>query len=38
MVAAKAAQGAADHHDGYQRIKTTLQALEAATLQRVAHG
>lgn len=30
-MAARAAQGAADHHDGYQRIKTTLQALAAIT-------
>lgn len=30
-MAARAALGAADHHDGYQRIKTTLQALAAIT-------
>jgi phage regulator Rha-like protein len=30
-MAARAAQGATDHHDGYQRIKTTLQALAAIT-------
>jgi phage regulator Rha-like protein len=28
LVAAKAAQGATDHHDGYQRIKTNLTALQ----------
>ena len=30
-MAARAAQGATDHRDGYQRIKSTLQALEAVT-------
>ncbi len=30
-MATRAAQGATDHHDGYQRIKTTLQALGAVT-------
>lgn len=30
-MAARAAQGATDHHDGYQRIKSTLQALAAIT-------
>ena len=34
-MAARAAQGAADHHDGYQRIKTTLQALAAITAPAV---
>lgn len=39
LVAVKATQGAANHRDGYQRIKATLQALEAVTLQRVSqHG
>ena len=28
LVASKTAQGAIDQHDGYQRIKTTLQALQ----------
>jgi phage regulator Rha-like protein len=28
LVAAKAAQGATDHHEGYQRIKTNLTALQ----------
>lgn len=36
MVASIAAQSAIDHHDGYQRIKTTLQALEVATMSEVA--
>jgi|ERR1035437_7700683 phage regulator Rha-like protein len=35
-MAARAAQGASGHHDGYQRIKTTLQALEAVTALGVA--
>ena len=38
-MAARAAQGAVDHRDGYQRIKTTLQALAAVTgLEMAANG
>lgn len=36
LVASKAAQGAADHHDGYQRIKATLQAVQGAIALEVA--
>lgn len=36
MVASKAAQGAADHHDGYQRIKSGLQALQGVIALEVA--
>lgn len=36
LVAAKATQGATDHHDGYQRIKTSLQALGAVAQLEVA--
>jgi phage regulator Rha-like protein len=32
MVASQGTQGATDHHDGYQNIKTNLQALENLTL------
>ena len=38
LVAAKAAQGATDHHDGYQRIKAALQALGAVAQLEVLHG
>jgi len=39
LVATNQAQGALDHHDGYQRIKTTLQALQGALALEVAgHG
>lgn len=38
-MAARAAQGAIDHRDGYQRIKTTLQALAVVTgLEMAANG
>lgn len=36
LVAANAVQGAVDHHDGYQRIKATLQALGAVAQLEVA--
>lgn len=36
MVAANAVQGAVDHHDGYQRMKATLQALGAVAQLEVA--
>lgn len=36
LVAANAVQGATDHHDGYQRIKATLQALGAVAQLEVA--
>lgn len=38
LVASNATQGAADHHDGYQRIKANLQALGAVAQLEVAHG
>lgn len=38
LVASNAAQGATDHHDGYQRIKTVLQALQAVTMLEGHHG
>jgi len=38
LVAAKAAQGATDHHDGYQRIKSSLQALQGVLALEVSHG
>jgi phage regulator Rha-like protein len=39
LVASNATQGAADHHDGYQRIKANLQALGAVAQLGVAqHG
>ena len=38
LVASNATLGATDHHDGYQRIKTCLQALGAVALLEVAHG
>jgi len=37
LVASKAAQGAVDHHDGYQRIKSSLQALQGAIALEVSH-
>lgn len=37
-VAARAAQGARDHRDGYRRIKSTLQALEAASMLEGGNG
>ena len=37
MVAAKAAQGASNHHDGYQCIKANLQALQGAIALEVNH-
>jgi phage regulator Rha-like protein len=36
LVATNQAQGAADHHDGYQRIKTGLTALQGAIALEVA--
>lgn len=38
LVASKAAQGATDHHDGYQRIKASLQAVQGAIALEVSHG
>jgi len=38
LVASKAAQGATDHHDGYQCIKSNLQALQGAIAMGVSHG
>lgn len=38
LVATNQAQGATDHHDGYQRIKTTLQALHGAIGLEGHHG
>jgi hypothetical protein len=35
IVASKAAQGTTDHHNGYQCIKSNLQALHAATMLEV---
>ncbi|MDD5336157.1 MAG: Rha family transcriptional regulator [Rhodoferax sp.] len=32
FVAVRAAQGAIDHHDGYQRIKSTLKAIQDVTM------
>lgn len=37
LVASKAAQGASDHHDGYQRIKTSLTALQGTLALEVSH-
>ena len=38
LVASKAAQGATDHRDGYQCIKSNLQALQGAITLGVANG
>ena len=38
MVAAKATQGTTDHHDGDQRIKSSLKALGAVAQLEVADG
>ncbi len=37
-VAARAMQGAADHHDGYERAKAALTALSAVAALEVSHG
>jgi phage regulator Rha-like protein len=38
LVASKATQSATDHHDGYQRIKFKLQALQGALALGAPHG
>lgn len=38
LVASKATQGATDHHDGYQSIKSNLQALQGAIALGTANG
>lgn len=37
-MAVKAAHGATTHHDGYQRIKSTLNALQAVIALELSHG